>query len=303
MFTNKALVLVPALMFLGTLGCGSVVETAPGSAEGESSGTTREALRIGTSNVDYIQCATENGTAVLGAAKYVAFGANGSYFFKSMPAGTFTCDRDTFGGDPAEGVVKACYYANYSLVATSDNTFYSRTSSPIEFAYGGNGQFVFAKLSGYTSYTCNAATFGVSAPPNPGGANDCYQALVGYHYATAENGSLTGLNNTPVAYGTDGFFNFAVKSGTVACNNQTFGDPIDGKVKACYTLDQPYLTNEGGSWSLSGDICPVLFTSGRNGNVSTFPAGCGWGACTNSAFNGDPDPGYVKRCYGNGYIF
>lgn len=239
MFSAKNLLLVSALSLLSTVGCGSVLETAdsaepPESTEEEPLGVAREGLSVGDSNLDYIKCATENGTAVLGAAKYVAFGANGSYYFKSIPAGTFTCDRSTFGGDPAEGVVKACYYANYSLVATSGNTFYSRTSSPIEFAYGGNGKFVFAKLSGYTQYTCNAATFGVSTAPNPGGSNDCYQALVGYRYAVAENGSLSGLKDTPVAYGTDGFFNFAVKSGTVTCNNQTFGDPIRGKAKACY---------------------------------------------------------------------
>src|SRR5258706_16345383 len=37
-----------------------------------------------------------------------------------------------------------------------------------------------------------------------------------------------------VAYGANGAFNYKTATGSIACNNATFGDPIFGTVKACY---------------------------------------------------------------------
>jgi hypothetical protein len=53
-------------------------------------------------------CAAENGTCSFSGFQTVAFGADGSYTYKSFTGGT-PCTNAVFGGDPIYGVVKSCY--------------------------------------------------------------------------------------------------------------------------------------------------------------------------------------------------
>jgi prepilin-type N-terminal cleavage/methylation domain-containing protein len=54
----------------------------------------------------------------------------------------------------------------------------------------------------------------------------------------AEGGGCTIAGVKSVAYGANGKFNIkANASGTISCNNTTFGDPISGVRKSCYTLE------------------------------------------------------------------
>ena len=58
----------------------------------------------------------------------------------------------------------------------------------------------------------------------------------GYNYAAAENETVYLNGTTNVAYGANGSFYYAYnQTGSVNCSNQTFGDPIFGVRKACYT--------------------------------------------------------------------
>lgn len=59
-------------------------------------------------------------------------------------------------------------------------------------------------------------------------------APAGYTFAAREGQSFTLANETRVAYGANGVFNYARKSGLVQCTNDVFGDPIYGVEKACY---------------------------------------------------------------------
>jgi subtilisin family serine protease len=57
----------------------------------------------------------------------------------------------------------------------------------------------------------------------------------GYTWCATENGQCSLSGTSDVAYGASGRFNYKTGlSGTIACNNATFGDPIYGTVKACY---------------------------------------------------------------------
>jgi len=274
--------------------------------------TTCECIKDpGAPNVDLIPCAQENGSCTVGqGGKYMAFGVEGQLVYKHFPPGKMTCDRAAFDNqDPAIYKTKTCYFANYSRLADDNQTFnaYNLTgvTGPINVAYGANGKFLFAKLDGLTSYTCNKALFpGDDLAPNV--PKSCYLALAGYHFVSNERydntAVLTGLKNTPVAFGANGYFKFAIKSGNVACNTQTFGDPISGISKACYIMDlgKSYLTSEGNKFTMvRGDYCPVGYTSGRNGNISLV-SGCS-GTCDNASF-GDPDSGYTKYCWGMSLI-
>jgi hypothetical protein len=86
---------------------------------------------------------------------------------------------------------------------------------------------------------------------------------------------------------------------TIGCNNNVFGDPLPGIVKACYTStgSDPYLNtkcaDEGGN-CVVGPQAEVLYGS-KGSNLGSFTAGQTIG-CNNNVF-GDPLYGTVKACY------
>src|SRR5262249_27477342 len=150
--------------------------------------------------------------------------------------------------------------------------------------------------------------------------------------AAGEGQLLTGLYNTPIAYGANGKFNFRMfQEGGVACddlncpcngnpntfcnysresfkycNAATFGDPNSGTTNDCYRLvdghqgmsPAVYLAPEGGTWStLTGTSVQRFYGSGRNGNLIGQAIADTSGPCTNSGALGDPDFGTVKHCW------
>jgi len=248
------------------------------------------------SAMEYFPCAPE-GAACLGAnGHYAAFGANGSFIFTVLQSDTATCDVGTFGGDPAPGVVKACYFANYRRVA-AENATRPFPAGGAEIAYGANGVFTFRVISGL--FACNNATFG---DPIPGQVKACYIANPDYQVGVGEGGNMTNLPpNTPVAYGARGRYVYRMASGSIACTNATFGsDPAPGTSKVCYRLAFGFLADEGQPFSFNFDstgFARVIYGSARNGafmrrDFTTFS-----GVCGNDVFGGDPDFGTVKHCY------
>ncbi len=248
----------------------------------------------GVSNLTYTQCATDYGTCVIGTSplgRYFAYGVNNSFVYKYISSSPVGCNPTTFGSDPAPGVVKACYYANYGYAATENTTGYAANS---EIAYGANGQFNFAHESG--NFSCSNATFG---DPAPGVVKACYIGLPGYTFIAGEGAGFNlGSNNPyPMAYGANGRFLYALKTGSGTCNNTTFGgDPAPGVGKTCYRQIGVYVASEGQSFNQSNFAhCMVYYTSGRNGNALTKSILSG--TCNNTTFGGDPDYGYTKMCY------
>src|SRR5690606_17355021 len=57
--------------------------------------------------------------------------------------------------------------------------------------------------------------------------------------------SFSGTRN--VAYGANGKFNYKTGTGSIACNNNTFGDPIYGTAKTCYYSNQASSSNDCGT--------------------------------------------------------
>jgi len=246
--------------------------------------------------LNYTKCADEGGTCVAQGLKYLAFGANGKFYFRnSFPFSNISCDRTTFGGDPAPGVVKACYFANYEFKASETES--TGTSGLRNVAFGANGSFYFADING--GFTCNAATFG--GDPAPGIVKSCYDAVSDdYAFGVVEGGTLTGLNNTPIAYGANGNFFFTVASNSFFCSNTSFGgsDPAQNVVKACYTWSHPFITNEGNPFNAGSVNTLFYFGSGLNGNF-ILKALSGTATCNTATFGGDPDFGQFKHCYGS----
>ena len=101
--------------------------------------------------------------------------------------------------------------------------------------YGANGQYVYKTVTG--SIACTNTAFG--SDPIPGTYKACYTAPVpppGWTKCADENGTCNVPGTVTVAYGANGQFYYHTVTGSTACDNTTFGDPISGTFKACYYL-------------------------------------------------------------------
>jgi len=259
--------------------------------------TAQSAVLIGPSGhaMNYFPCATEGGTCVAQGVKYLAYGANGSFLYRtSFSFGNMPCNNSSFGGDPAPGVVKTCYFSNYEL-AISENGSSSTGGAPRNIAYGANGVFNFLTLNG--TYSCSNAMFG---DPIPGATKACYAAVPDHGFIGTEGATLTGLNHTPVAYGANGTFLFTVASGSLGCTSAAFGsDPAPGVVKTCYKIQDRFVADEFNTFNAGPGPANQIFRygDGLNGNY-LVAALHGTVLCGSSTFGGDPDAGQFKSCYG-----
>lgn len=112
----------------------------------------------------------------------------------------------------------------------------------------------------------------------------------------SENGTCTLPADTPatVYYGTGS--TWAVKSGvtgSIACNNASFGDPLPGSGKACRYVAMTKCASENGTCSLPAKATVLYGANGRffaKGGLTTSVA------CNNASF-GDPVPGTGKACW------
>ena len=98
--------------------------------------------------------------------------------------------------------------------------------------YGANGSYNYQTAT--NSIGCNNSVFG---DPIVGTYKACYVAPVpptGWTKCADENGTCNVPGTVTVAYGASGKFYYKTVSGSIACNNSTWGDPIVGTYKACY---------------------------------------------------------------------
>jgi hypothetical protein len=232
----------------------------------------------------------------------VAYGA-GSYAYKTATDST-ACTNDSFGGDPASNLVKSCYLADaggppgYTVCAAEGGTCavpgYNR-----DVAYGANGNFAHQVTNG--SVACTNAHFG---DPIDGVAKSCYLPPAGgpaggWTKCADQNGTCAAVAGQPVTYGAFGAFTTITATGVTACTDATFGDPIPGESKACYTATggpAGYATAcsaEGGTCAFSGQQTVAYGARGRF-LYKSFTGGTG---CTTAAFGTDPLPGVSKSCY------
>jgi hypothetical protein len=105
-----------------------------------------------------------------------------------------------------------------------------------------------------------------------------------------------------VSYGANGaFFSRQNVTGTLRCDNATFGDPISGVVKAC-SYQVTSTSQNAVACASEGGICTVpagttaTVTYGANGAFYSRPNVSGMLGCDNASFGGDPIYGVVKAC-------
>jgi hypothetical protein len=296
------------------------VDPAPGVAK-----SCFIALPVGP----YYICAKENGTcSFLGAtsAVDVAFGANGNFVHRrfnadpnSPPAASTLCASSAFFNvDPAPGVTpKSCYVSPVSnsipygytkcadenssgLPSTSGPQYVCYFNGPATVAFGANGNYVFATLTGPAP--CDRGHFNW-ADPAPNVQKSCYITTdpPGYASCADENGQCNFPGTATVAFGADGDFFYKTLTGGTACSDTVFGDPAYGVAKKCYLPAGPagyqYCSAENGTCHLAAG---GLVYYGFNGSFAARafapqPAGLDI-PCNNSTF-GDPAFGTVKACF------
>ncbi|WP_371673997.1 trehalase family glycosidase [Streptomyces sp. NBC_00289] len=255
-----------------------------------------------TLRAGFTRCAGEGGTCSFSGTRAVAYGA-GTYTYKTA-TGSTACTNASFGGDPAANLVKSCYVADtggppgYTVCAAEDGTCavpgYNR-----DVAYGANGNFAHQVTNG--SVACTNAHFG---DPIDGVAKSCYLPPVGgppggWAKCAEQNGSCPAVAGQPVMFGAFGAFTTLKAAGDTPCTDATFGDPIPGESKACYTATGDpvgYTTacaDEGETCAFSGQQTVAY---GARGSF-VYKSFTGGTSCTVTAFGTDPLPGVSKTCY------
>jgi hypothetical protein len=241
-------------------------------------------------------CSSENGTCVFNGAANVAYGANGSFIFRTFADGA-PCNNGVFGSDPAPGVAKACFLpgpqGNAPCSAENGTCPFSGTAT---VAYGASGNFISHSFTDGT--VCSNEAFG--SDPAPGIGKACFLPAgpEGYTFCSAENNTCTFRGEVILAYGADSKFLFQSFNNGAACGNGVFGsDPAPGVAKACFLPAGPQ-----GYTFCSAENNTCLFRSttnvayGANGHFIIQTATNGT-ACNSGAFGSDPAPGVVKACF------
>ena len=211
--------------------------TVVGSSYDRASGTYRATMwvaPIAPPVDDWTLCATEGGVCAFTGTTEVRYGANGSFFFKTLTDGT-PCTNEVFG-DPIYGTVKDC--AIKVTAAPPDWTFCAPEGGVCAFTgtkevrYGQDGAFFFKTLADGTP--CTNEVFG---DPIFGTVKQCAirstPPPTEWTFCAAEGGVCAFTGTIEVRYGANGSYVYKTFTDGTACTNEVFGDPIFGVVKSC----------------------------------------------------------------------
>ncbi len=232
-----------------------------GDGAGRATGDTAQAERARAlaagDAAGWTPCAVESGVCNFSGTREVRYGAEGHYAYQTA-TGSIACDNSVFG-DPVPGADKVCEYA---AQAPSSPPVVSWTQCAVEYGtcsftgtrqvrYGLDGQYAVQTATG--SIACNNDVFGDPAP----GANKVCEVAGDEAPATppaptwtqcaVEYGMCTFSGTRQVRYGLDGQYAFQTASGSIACNNDVFGDPAPGANKVCEVSSEQATGTPGGA--------------------------------------------------------
>jgi hypothetical protein len=255
----------------------------------------------------YTICAGEGQRCEFSGTRDVAYGANGQFNYQYGVSGGIDCNNNVFG-DPLVGVSKACYTKDNGSGGPNGYGYCAGEHQRCDFsgtrdvAYGANGQFYY-KTWVTGGVDCNNENFG---DPLVGAGKACYTkesrtGPSGYTPCAWENQRCDFSGTRDVAYGANGQFYYKTwVTGGVDCNNGTFGDPLLGVGKACYTKESIAgpsgyalcaTENQRCNFSGSKDVA-----YGASGNFN-YKYGITDGIDCNNGTFGDPLVGTTKACY------
>ncbi len=239
---------------------------------------------------EWVFCADEGETCTFSGTRTVRYGADGSYNYLEA-TGSISCNNSTFG-DPINGTVKQCHYSSGGTVPT--DTPVVPTDTPV----------------GPTDTPVAPTDTPIVPTDTPVGPTATVPSEE-WVYCADEGDTCTFSGTRTVRYGADGEYNYLEATGSISCNNSTFGDPINGTVKQCHYSSEgtvptdtpvgPTPTVPSGEWVYCADEGDTCTFSGTR--TVRYGAGSSWNtlvatgsiSCNNSTF-GDPIVGTVKTC-------
>jgi len=199
------------------------------------------------------------------------------------------------------GVVRADLKVNGTVVATD-------TSAPFGFSWDSAGVANGSAILTVVAYDA-AGNAGVSPSVTVNVANAVKTVTQNWTRCASEGVACNFTGTRPVRYGANNSYATLTASGSIACSNDVFGDPLWGVVKTCdYGDAVPGTTSPAPApvpvvetWTdcaAEGANCTFTGTRtvryGANGIYATRVAN-GATACTNWVF-GDPVYGVLKSC-------
>lgn len=117
-----------------------------------------------------------------------------------------------------------------------------------------------------SNWTVNGSPYSVSGWLHKPGGGGGSGGPAGYTFCANENQRCNFSGTKDVAYGANGSFNYKYNiTGGIDCNNGTFGDPISGVGKACYTKDSSQI-----GCNPNPDQVALFEHGGYNGNCKVF---------------------------------
>jgi hypothetical protein len=279
---------------------------------------------------DWRACANEGQVCSFNGEVLVRFGtADGRYAFR-VAEGQQPCTVEAFGTDPAPGVRKRCEVstawrkdARYrgwrdadggrgfnpqGLDARAQNRWRycaneggdCAVKTPSRVRFGANGRY--NTLTVADRVVCNVRTF---RDPAPGQPKVCEVEETGPAWVLCANeGATCRLPESAtmtVRYGIDGRYVERQASGSVACNNAQFSDPVPGTAKQCEyragdaataALPWEFCAREGEACNFRG---PAMLRYGAAGRYTYREASDGL-RCSSDDFGGDPAQGSPKQC-------
>lgn len=199
------------------------------------------------------------------------------------------------------GVVRADLKVNGTVVATDG-------SAPFAFTWDSAGVANGMATLNVVAYDA-AGNAGVSPSVTVNVANAAKTTTQNWISCASEGSACNFSGTRQVRYGANNSYAFVTATGSVACSNAIFGDPIYGVVKTCDYADvvsitptpAPAPTPVVETWTAcAGEGANCTFTGTRAvryGANGTYAKGIfnGATACTNGVF-GDPIYGIVKAC-------
>jgi hypothetical protein len=122
----------------------------------------------------WVDCAKEGGVCTVSGTRKVRYGANGSYFYKTV-TGQIACGNGAWG-DPLFGAAKSCAYESSGTAAPAGSAWVAcapeggvcNVPSPRNVRYGANGSYLVKAVS--ASIACGNGSWG---DPLPGVRKSC----------------------------------------------------------------------------------------------------------------------------------
>ncbi|MEO6073683.1 MAG: hypothetical protein ABIP67_10580 [Burkholderiales bacterium] len=184
--------------------------------------------------IRWTRCANEGEICKFTGIRAVRYGARGSYAAPRDFSNGVDCGNAVFG-DPIPGVSKQCEYGpeipvTWTKCANEGST--CKFSGMRQVRYGARNKFAEARnFSGEVE--CGNATFG---DPIPGVSKQCEygpEIVATWTKCAREGESCSFVGTRQVRYGINGKFAIREINSTTGCNNQVFGDPVEGETKYC----------------------------------------------------------------------